>query len=800
MDELMAALRSLRPEGVGLAELVGVSRRLPSVAPTTLHRDRMPADADAFVGRSRELERLLQWLNEPGVIVMKGPAGVGKSRLAVAAVRRWQGDSYRPAWRVDLVGVHSAAEVVTAIARQLEVPLPAAQADVALGHALGARGEALILLDTFEHLDAESADLVATLARLAPLAVVLVTSRGGLEAARIFDVEPMADTEAADLMVRRAGERGIDVSEDESVLALARRLEGLPLAVELAAARLGVMAPGQVLARLDDRLRVLARGRSPLSAALDWSWDLLGEHERRALAELSVFRGGFDIEAAHDVLSVPEPLDVLDSLVERSLVAGRSPRLRLYDAIRAYAADRLDELGGVEQARQRHGQHFAALGSREALVAVWGRVPRRQRRDLANLDIACERAVARADGSVAVATALAASVVYDQEGPVSRAVTLLQSVVDFDVRRSSVLYTLGLSLQSTGQLDEARERGRQGLECATNATDRMAASVGLASTLIVSSLHDDARAMLAGALELAPRVQDDRASVVAQGLLGASLYLQGKPLDAIPHYEAALALARQVGSLRHEGVQLLNLGLAQLHLGQPDEALTYLQRGLDALREVGDRRGVARSLTLLSSVWDVLGQHEASVAALHEALAEQRECGDRAAEATTIAALANRAERRGDLDLARQHFELALALCAETGDRRGEGHTRGALGGVLAQQGRREEAYESLHLGIAIDREVGNLWGEALAHGNLGMLLGLDGRFDEARTALARGRGRADGRQSSARNRAAGRRDRGHCGPARTRPRQVRPGPRRSQPFLNVGRYERARQQTQSTR
>ncbi|MGW3141907.1 ATP-binding protein [Streptomyces sp. NPDC001139] len=340
----------------------------------------LPEELDAFVGRSAELAGLARALDTARLVTVTGAGGVGKSRLAArAAALHTPGDEVR---RVELAPVrdprfvdHAVAEALGLTDHTARPPRETLLADLA-GRQL------LLVLDGFEHLVEACAGLVGELLRAVPGLRVLATGRRplGVPGERVFPLAPLGEDEAVRLLAERAALHGVPVPDDEDVRALCRRLDGIPLAVELAAGRLRALSPGQLLERLEDRFRLLTGGgpdgparHRTLRLAIGWSHELCTPRERLLWARLSVFAGRFDLEAVEYVcaghgLDADDVLDVLTELLAQSVVAREETpagvRYRMLDTVRAYGADWLEAAGDAARLRRRHRDWYLGL-------AIW---------------------------------------------------------------------------------------------------------------------------------------------------------------------------------------------------------------------------------------------------------------------------------------------------------------------------------------------------------------------------------------------------------------------------------------------
>jgi predicted ATPase/DNA-binding SARP family transcriptional activator len=379
-----------------------------------------------FFGRDEDVQRVLAAVRDSPLVTLTGVGGVGKTRLAVEAARRAGAHFPDGTWLCELAPLSDGAAVGHAVAAALGVQQR---------HGLGIEqtiteyldGRALLLMvDNCEHVLDTAAGLADQVVRHCPSVVVLATSREplGVEGERVLPVPPLPEGDAAALFADRAQshrpEFRLDADAEAAVVEICRRLDGLPLAIELAAARMRAMTATELAHRLDNARLVSGgpRGALPrhqsLVAAIDWSYQLLSEPERALFARLSLFAGGFDLAAAHGVCGEPasseeDTLDLLTALVDKSMVvAGTRPgrsRYLVLETLRAYGRERLGEAGTADQFARRHAAYFVALAEQGAR-AVQGADERswveRVLPDYDNLRAAFERALADQDADLAL--------------------------------------------------------------------------------------------------------------------------------------------------------------------------------------------------------------------------------------------------------------------------------------------------------------------------------------------------------------------------------------------------------------
>ena len=741
-------------------------------------RHNLPAERDAFVGRTAELRDLAARVDAGArLVTVLGPGGMGKTRLVRRYASTWLGDWPGGVYFCDLSDARSEEAIHFAVASALEVP-PGSEAPAAqLGHAIAGRGRCLVVLDNFEQVVGHAGATVGRWLDRAPDATFIVTSRERLHVAGevVFPLDPLPiDRDGVELFVTRTRAQRPDFAlgagNRAAVAEVVRLLDGLPLAIELAAARGRALSPSQLVERLRDRFALLAGARgaaarqATLRAAIDWSWELLTPWEQAALAQCSVFEGGFTLEAAEAVIDLsawphaPAALDVVQALADKSFLRSWVPATQsrydldepffgMYLSIREYAADKLRGLGDAAErgAETRHGRHFAGFGSEAALAALSAAGAVKPLRvlglELDNLVAACRRAVVRGDGSTAVAAFRAAWEVLARHGPYALGASLGEQVLALadlaDGDRATAAMTLAQALRCSGRTDEARARLGEALTLARGAADAKHEGATLARLGYLDreqSRRAEAKEHFDAALAIV-RTTGDR---VTEAAIRTGLALlqreQGRSDEAREHFAAALAIARETGDRLQEGAVLDGLGLLEAEAGEVNEAQRHLTEALAIARELGDvvLEGAIRAN--MAHIAGEQGDIDAAHGHLAAALAIQREVGNRRLEAIALGNVASMCAVRGRNAEAHDNFERALVIAREIGNRRHEGFLLVTRGILWHSEGRRAEARRDYDAALALARDVNDPRSEGIALSRLGQLGFDEGRPQEART------------------------------------------------------------------
>ncbi len=668
----------------------------PPPADTARPRHNLPAPVTTLFGREVAVDAVARALGESRLVTLTGAGGCGKTRLALAVARALLADARAHVWWVDLAALADPALVAGTVAAVLGLREQTVAAVVA---ALRER-DVLLVLDNCEHLLAACVPLVGALLAACPAVRVLATSRAALRAAgeaiwRVPSLPVPADeprgvaalaaleaNPAVQLFAARARlarqDFALTPENARAVATICRRLDGLPLALELAAARVALLALPQLAARLDDALGLLGDGpptalprHRTLRATLDWSYHLLAPAGRAFLARLALFVGGFTLAAAEAICGLGDgTLDALAGLVERSLVqveastgTDEALRFRLLEPVRQYAAERLRDTGTAADDRRAHAAYYLRLAEgaepefyrarQDYWVALLARdhdnvrAALRWLRDTADWEPFTRLVVAfhrfwymrayYAEGRDWVAAALRVG----EAAPADAALAAL---------RPHVLYCAGTLAWPTGAVAEAEDAFRRALDLAT-----ARGLPGLA-----------ARARMG---------------------LGILCVFRGDYAAGQPYFAAGLTEARRLDDRWLLGALLNNLGLLALWQGDVAQARRYQDENLALCRATDDAHGIASALANLCEIAFAEGDLAAVVACADEALGRFAALGDRRGLAVAHNNRAVAARVVGDYPLAREHGEAALEAYTTIGSAAGMALARRILAETATARG-----------------------------------------------------------------------------------------------------------------
>ncbi len=697
----------------------------------------LPVHLTSFVGRNGERATVKQLLAGKRLVTLTGVGGAGKTRLAaqVAAeqAQRWSGG----VWWVELATVTDPAQVPDAVATALGVlvePVQGALHSIALQ--LRDR-RMLVCLDNCEHVLDGAAEVAATLLRSCPEASVLATAREplGVAGETVWQVPSLDEDDAVNLFLERANTVRpgftLEPSSDATVRTMCARLDGMPLALELAASWLRTLSPQQIEAGLDDRFALLVRGertadarQQTLAASIDWSHDLLDEAERVLFRRLAVFVGAFTLAAAQDVgagdpVSRPEVLEILGRLVDKSMVvaterAGES-RFRLLETLRAYAADRLREAGEADAARDRHLEHYlatveAAEPRLEQDADVWRAEMEAEQE---NLRAALDWGLRADDPTPGRRLAAGLSWSWHLGAHGLEGIEFLFRAIerqpdDRSLLQARLLAGLALVADTASPLDLEYDAAERALEIADAHGDERLRCLCLALAAVGQFFtdFDAALSLNEKAKRSAEVARDAFVSGAQQGLEGIILHLRDRHDEAGPMLEAA------AGRLipRHRGVAATAMGFQAIGTaitGRLDMALHVAEESVRVAEPLQDYHRVGAARSVLATIHGLRGDTDAGLAVLEPTLRLLQGAENQIFVPGLARALGLLHLWRGDLDDAVSW----LGREAWSTDRGAETYiaalARPGLASALRRLGRDDEAAEVAGCAVGLARKLG---------------------------------------------------------------------------------------------
>ena len=704
-----------RPEHIFQFEADGLPAAFPPLRsldnPKLLNN--LPAQLSSFIGRDRELAEVRRLVTTSRLVTLTGSGGAGKTRLGLQVAAGLLDGSGDGVWFADLAPLQDPDLVAVTVANVLGIREDPGRPMIdTLIDAVGERS-LLVLLDNCEHVLDACAKLADALLRSCPNITLLATSREplGIDGERVHrvpslstpadgdDLEGINASEAVRLFADRAAQHGVPLAWDNRTASvvgrICRRLDGIPLAIELAAARLRVISVTELDARLDQRFAILTGGsraglprHRTLRAVVDWSWELLTGAERRVLAGLSVFAGGFDLAAAEAVTAsedvLPEEVIVhLGALVDKSLVqfddTGAGPaRYRLLETVRQYAAQQLEAQGppgGAPPLGHRdHNRALAEAGEPQLGARDQAQWLDRLDLELGNLRAAIAFSLTQADPVPGFRLAATLRGFWKARGHATEAVDALGALLEVPAARGATLprgralACAAYLLEQAGSYTTAEEYCAEALAIARDAGDDYLIADLLeirAFILLRQGQQDAALPLIEQSLSLARRIGELH---LTGRLLSDRSYardLSGDHAGATRDAVQSLRLYRQAGDQLQVGMMLGNLGNAELSKGDLDSARRHLLEALNVARALKDHYGVAYQTFNLGLAEYLRGALSAAEGDFAESLDLARRMGMKAPMAYSLIGLAMAGGREADMSRsARLHGAASQALAA----------------------------------------------------------------------------------------------------------------------------------------
>lgn len=663
----------LRPLRLYQLNLIEHPTEFPPLKTLDFFPNNLPVQLTSFIGRENEIAELKQEINQHRLVTLTGTGGTGKTRLSLQVAADLIEEFDQGVWFIELAPLTDPNLIAQTILSSIGIQEHRGRNSIEILKEYLHDKKSLILLDNCEHLIDRCVSLVNTLLNSAPDLEILTTSREalGVPGEQIYPVpslslpdlqnlpviEHLSEYEAVKLFVDRASlvSPNFDINQENapSITRICSRLDGIPLAIELAAARVRMMSVEQISTRLDDRFRLLTGGsrtalprQQTLRALVDWSYDQLSDNERLILRFLSVFAGGWNLEAAEEVcggdkIEKQDVLDLITQLVNKSLVAvyessiSGETRYRMLETIRQYTREKLLEKEGSEIIRKRHLAYFVKLTERAEPELY----RTNQNTWLNRLD--------------------------DEFDNLRSALDLaLATDIESGLRIASIPWRFW---ESRGHLQELEDWLREFLE-QYNTVDRLQALAVVVFAVLLfrqgkftASIETAKRG-----LEMAGTLSDKQLEAFSLALLGVITQMQGNVAEGVPLLKQALASYRKIGDKIGQANTLEWLSYDHTDFTR---AIAYAEESLSIHRELDNLMGTADVLCTLARLTIWTGDTSSAVPWLEEALSISRQLGSRETEISVITSLGLLAHWQGDFQIAIEHFQEANLLSEKIGDR-----------------------------------------------------------------------------------------------------------------------------------
>jgi predicted ATPase/class 3 adenylate cyclase/Tfp pilus assembly protein PilF len=754
----------IRPEHIFQLVTQGLASEFPPLKTLDTQPNNLPRLTTPLVGRAKEVEAVLAMLHRPNValVTLTGPGGTGKTRLALQAGAEALDDFPDGVWFVELAALTEPNLVASTIAQALHVTEAPGKPLVDTLKEYLKEKWLLLILDNFEQL-MEASGVVTAIVKAAPHVKVLTTSRVKLNIygeheyavpplslpdvrqGHLPPIERLTQYEAVRLFIERAQASRADFEvTNENAPAVAEicvRLDGLPLAIELAAARIKMLPPQALLTRLSSRLKLLTGGSRDLPArqqtlrgAIEWSYDLLNEGEKQLFRRMAVFQGGRTLEGLEAVCNSEalqvygqleiEVFDGAQSLLDKSLLGQREgsndePRFWMLETIHEYAREKLEESGEAAALQREHALYFMLMAE-EAEPHLTGA---QQQEWLERLE----------DEHDNIRAALRWAIESEEPEKVEMGLRIAGAIWRFWLVRG---YISEGREELSGLLERAEAEvtriAVEGLEARRLGAYRAKALSAAGNLTSMQGDYASARSLLEKSLHLYEEIGDKYGITYLLNSLANKALEQGDYASARLQLEESLHLCREIGDKHGIADALSTLANMAARHGDYTSARSLYGEGLALLREFGNKRNIALSLSCLGYVALQQGEYVSARSLLEEGLALQREIGDKYQSAYTLSSLGSVALQQEEYAAARSLYEESLALQGEFGDKYGIAYSLSSLGSVALQQEEYAAARSLYEESLALQREIGNKQGIATSLAGLGGLAVAVGRGDRA--------------------------------------------------------------------
>lgn len=737
----------------------------------------LPAQLTSFIGRENEMKKFKELFNKSRLHTLTGSGGSGKTRFALQVSAELIDFFENGVWFVELAAISESEMISQTILKVLDLKEEADKnPEETLINYLQNK-EILIILDNCEHLVETCAILAEKLLSRCLKLKIITTSREALNCHgelthRVLSLGTPSPNEVISLYklsqyeaIRLFIERALAVRSDfrvtnENAPALAEicfQLDGIPLAIELAAARIKVLPVEKIYQRLNDRFRFLTDGKrtalprhQTLRAMIDWSYDLLSENEKLLWNKLSIFTGGITLHAAEKICSDEKIesdiiLDLLNQLSEKSIIIFDSIKQRylMLETIKQYGFEKLTESGLSEKLYKRFIDYFIKLSEdaepnlNGSEVQLW---LDKLEEDHGNLQYAIDWSLKNENGLSAIRLAGSLGNFWFIRGHYTTGRRFLDNILgkngdSVDSALKKVLYWAATLANFQGDYEKAKRYNEKNLELSRNDKDKLGIATSLSSLGHLGLLQGEfekAKMYLNESLIISKETGDKACTASSLSNLGSIAFFQGDYDKAQTYLNESLPLSREVGNKRDITNAVITLGNLAYYKGNFDQAKIYYNESLAISREIGNKRGIVTSLTNLGNTFFFRCEYDEAQKCLEESLPICREIGDVAAIINTVLNLGNVAFYQGDYEKGREFYEECLSLSRKIGNKREMSSSVQNLGVLSLDIREYEKAKKYFEESLALRKGIGDKLGIADTLSNLGIVAVYLGNFDEA--------------------------------------------------------------------
>jgi len=747
----------------------GLREDFPPLKTLDARPNNLPIQLSSFIGREDVMKQVKNFLNQTRLLTLIGSGGSGKTRLALQVGADVIDDFANGVFIIELAPVSDPSLIMQTLMNSLGVKEePGRSLEESLTSYLKAK-EMLIILDNCEHLINDCANLAERLLSNCPTLKIISTSREALNCSgeQTYKVptlslpntyinntpENLTQFESVRLFIERALSVNtnfqLNNNNAPALAEICRRLDGIPLAIELAAARIKVLTLEQILNRLGDRFRLLSRGtrtalprQQTLRALIDWSYDLLSEDEKILWNRLSVFNGGWTLESAEEICSddeinKSEILDLLSQLVEKSIIIYDEvmDRYKILETIKQYGKEKLKNSNQSEIILSNYLNYFLEYSESTEFKLDGSRAQiwlENLEAEHDNLQFAIDWSTKSGFSESGARISGALGKYWHIRGHYSTGRGLLESVLDnaTDISKSSlanVLNWAGILATHQGENEIAQKYCVKSLVLRRELGDESGIAKTLNSLGILQSAwsnYEQAKKFYEESLSISLKLADKNEIASSQSNLGKVQKVLGNFEQAQEHLDACYAIYLETGNKRGIADSLYSLGNLAYEQEKYDQAQKYFDESLVLRREMGNKRGIAESLNNLGSLASDMGNYEQALNYFEQSLALRLELGEKRAIASSLYNLGiiNAETHYESYEVAKQYYEKSLSIKTELQDKRGIAETLNSSGILESNNGNYILAQKLLNEGLTLSREIEdkNLIGNTLISlGNL---------------------------------------------------------------------------------